>query len=158
MEISRYIDPSRFLDFPGWLRKCPHATPEGSFRSTWAGIGHHPLSDSISGSRPVPPKVRSRYSRRVISEHLGRNRAPHPFGLHFWISPGASESALSLLQKGHFGALGPESGTTPFRTPFLDLARCLRKCLSLRCFVVINNCWLAWSNQKEFENATEFMA
>ena len=45
------------------------------------------------------------------------------YHMNVWISPGASESALSILQKVHLETLAPESGTTPFWTPFLDLAR-----------------------------------
>ena len=59
-------------------------------------------------------KVLSRYSRRSIWRHLLHNHAPLPFGLHFWISPGVSESAFSILQKDHLETLGQESGTTPF--------------------------------------------
>ena len=32
----------------------------------------------------------------------------------FWISPGGSESVLSILQMVHLETLGLESGTTPF--------------------------------------------
>ena len=97
-----------------WGETCPtfcitRAVAQVSLDASWS------LTITwMSGSRPVHQKVLSRYSRRSIWRHLLQNQAPLPFGLHFWISPGDSESALSILQKVHLETLVPESCTTPF--------------------------------------------